>query len=139
MEVNMEGTFYHGSGNLFPKIERRHPTNYGIPRQDRRNAIYITSDYITALAFAAMPEGKNAVGQWNGKRTVHFENPDLFDPDKEVYVYFVDISEIPGDKVFPGDEGEIVVDVDEITPVRIEKHKAGEVSQYYSIIKGENK
>ncbi|MFH1894642.1 MAG: hypothetical protein ABH813_01955 [Patescibacteria group bacterium] len=126
--------WYHGSGNLFPKIERRHPTDYGIPRQDRKNAIYMASDRITALGFAAMPDGKNAIGQEDdGRRTVHFENPDLFDPDKEVYVYLVDISKIPGDKIFPGDEGEIAADVDEITPVKIERHKAGEISQYYSI------
>jgi hypothetical protein len=131
----MEGTFYHGSGNLFPKIKRRHPTNYGIPREDRIPAIYLTSDYIMALGFAAMTEGKNSIGtDDHGKREVHFENPELFDPDKEVYVYFVDISKIPGDKIFPGDEGEIVVDLDEILPVKVEKHKAGEISQFYSII-----
>jgi hypothetical protein len=124
---------YHGSGNLFPKIERRQPTDYGIPRQDRKDAIYMTSDHVTALGFAAMPDGKNAIGQEDGKRTVHFENPDLFNPDKEVYVYCVDISKIPGDKIFPGDEGEVVVDLDEILPDKVERHKAGEISQYYSI------
>lgn len=125
--------WYHGSKNLFPNLIRQKawgPT--GTPKKESLNMIYLTPDFAFALVSAARPEGITEVN--HNERTVHFENPDKFDPDREVYIYFVDSSKIPDDKKIWIDKWQIAVDLDEIEPDKVETHKAGEVSQYYSIV-----
>ena len=79
---------------------------------------------------AARPEGITDV--YNDRRLVHFENPDKIDPKREVYIYFVNPSRIPDDKKIIIDEWQVAVDLDKITPDKVEKHEAGEFWQYYT-------
>lgn len=124
--------WYHGSRWLFSKIERRHPVDLdGNPKEGGFKAVYITSDIGTALAFAARPEGVSNID--HEKRTIHFENPHLFEPEREIYIYHIDISSIPEERMILINKWQVAV-FDEIIPVKVEKYKAGEVTKYYRII-----
>jgi hypothetical protein len=120
--------WYHGSREKFNTLKRHHAVApEGAPPEERLNVIYL--DF--ALAMAAGPQG-GLTEISHGTKTIFFEN--TFDPEKEVYIYFVDPSKIPEQKKIFIDEWQIAADIDEITPDKVERHKAGEVSQYYSII-----
>ena len=124
---------YHGSKRLVSTLKRQKAWGPpGTPKEESLNMIYLTPDFAFALVSAARPEGVTTVN--HNERTVHFENPEKFDLEREVYVYVIDMSKIPEDKIIQIDELQIAVDLDEIVPVEVKKHKAGEVSQYYSII-----
>ena len=120
----MKAQWYHGSRWLFSKIERRHPvTPDGKPKDGGFEAVYLTVDFGTALAFAARPQGRGWIDF--PKRTLRLEYPDSFDPDAEVYIYFVDLSTMPEEKILRIDEWQVAVFGD-IEPVKIGRHKAGE-------------
>lgn len=124
--------WYHGARWLFSKIERRHPvTPEGKPKNGSFKAVYLTCDFGTALAFAARPEGVSNIN--HEKRTIQFENPHLFEPDREIYIYFVDLSQILEERIIWINKWQVAV-LDDIKPVKVERYKAGEVSKYYSII-----
>jgi len=129
--------WYHGSKKKLNALKRQQSWGPpGTPKEESLNMIYLTPDFAFALVSAARPEGITEVN--HNERTVHFENPEKFDPELEVYIYFVDPSKISDDKKTWIDKWQIAVDLDEIKPDKVETHKAGEVSQYYSII-GEKK
>ena len=130
---------YHGSRFLQKKLKRQQAyAPAGRPSEEGLNAIYLTQDFAFALVSGARPEGITEVN--HDDRTVHFENQDKFDSNMDVYIYVVDSSQIPEDKkiqvVINGkiDNTQIAVDLDEIEPLRVERHKAGEVFQYYKVI-----
>lgn len=126
--------WYHGSRWLFSKIETRQPVNpNGKPKEGSLEAVYLTSDFGTALAFAARPEGVSKID--HERRTIRFENPDLFDSEREVYIYFVDLSQIPEERIIRVSPWQVVV-LEEIEPVKVERHKAGEVRKYFNIVEG---
>jgi len=104
----------------------------GTPAQESLNVIYFTPDFAFALSCVASPEGINEVN--HGEKTVRLENPEKFDPEKEVYVYVIDPSKIPDEKKILVDQFQVAVDLDEVVPDRVEIHKAGELLQCYSII-----
>lgn len=113
---------YHGSKRLVPMLKRSQAWGPpGTPKKESLDMIYFTQDFAFALVSAARPEGI-------------FENPNKFEPEKEVCIYMVDPSKIPDDKKILVDEWQVAVDLDEIKPDKVERHKSGEVSQYYSII-----
>jgi len=123
---------YHGSRVSVPKLERRQPvTRDGQPKKGSFFAVYATPDFGTALAIGGRPDGLTVTDE--EKRTLKFEDPNLFNPDMEVYIYFIDISEIPEEKIVRINEFQVAV-LDEVVPAKVEKHKAGEVLNYYSII-----
>lgn len=125
--------WYHGSKVLVSVLKRKQAWGPpGAPKEESLNMIYLAPDFAFALVSAARPEGITEVN--HKERTVHFENSDKFDPEKEVYIYMVDPSKIPDDKLCWIDRWQIGVDLDEIKPDKVETHKSGEVSQYYSII-----
>lgn len=123
---------YHGSDKLFSKL-RRHKASAvsGAPENEKLNMIYLTPDYDFALALAARPMGYSKID--HTRRIVSY-NLDNFDPEREVYIYVIDISKIPEDKIIKIDELQVAVDLDEIVPVEVKIHKAGEVSRHYSIV-----
>ena len=130
---------YHGSTKKISKLKRQQAfAPPGRPPKEGRNAIYLTPDFAFALISGARPEGITEVN--HDDRTIHFENPDKFDSNMDVYIYVVDSSQIPDDKkiqvVINGkiDNTQIAVDLDELEPLRVERHKAGEVFQYYNVI-----
>ena len=125
--------WYHGSKKLLSALKRKKAWGPpGTPKEESLNMIYLTPDFPFALVFAAGPKGVTEVN--HNERTVHFENPDKFDSEQEVYVYLIDPSKIPEEKKIWIDEWQVAVDLDEVIPDKVEKHKAGEVSQYYKII-----
>jgi len=125
--------WYHGSDKKFDVLKRHQAWGPpGTPAQESLNVIYLTPDFAFALSCGATPEGINEVN--HGEKTIRFENPEKFDPEKEVYVYVIDPSRIPDEKKIPIDPWQVAVDLDEITPDKVETHKSSEISQYYSII-----
>jgi len=125
--------WYHGSKKLFPVLKRKKAR--GAPADkplENLSAIYFTPDYPFALALAARTRGCTRIS-WSAK-TIQFGNPEEFDPEEEVYIYIIDPSKIPEKNKIWVDEKQVAVDLDEIEPEKVERHKAGEVSQHYSII-----
>jgi len=94
-------------------------------------AIYLTPDYAYALIMAAKPNGSTRIDTDN--KTVAFENPNLFDSQRKIYVYEVDVAEEEARKI---DGLQYVVEnIDEIKPVHKFIHKAGDIEKYYKIEK----
>ena len=124
---------YHGSKKLVSKLVRQKASApFGRPNEESLNAIYLTPDFGFALACAVGPEGVTEIDY--EERTIRFENPEKFNSERNVYIYFVDPSKIPDNKKIWIDTRQVAVDIDEIKPVKVERHKAGEISQYYGII-----
>ena len=76
------------------------------------------------------------------KHTIKFENPQLFDPEKVVYMYEFDSEAIPLENLKYIDERQsAVVGINELKPRTQIKHKAGEITKYYELTnwKPENK
>lgn len=124
---------YHGSkdGNLawIKKQQAQAGEGVEVPKDELLEAIYLTPDYGYALAMAARPEGLTNID--DQKRTIEFEDPRLFDPEKEVYVYEI---EIPDDQARKIDELQYVIEnVDEVEPITRFEHKASDVQQYYEL------
>ncbi len=130
---------YHGSDRPFKTLKRRQLTNS--PDKDkqekewkRRNAIYLSPSLAFALFFAVKPSsGMNMMSI--RKKLVYFQKLDELDPQKDVYIHVVDISDIPPEKRKWANEYELEIQLKEIKPVRIETHKAGEIFEHFQIIK----
>lgn len=123
---------YHGSKKRVAKLGRRKASSpAGRPKEEGLNAIYLAYDFGFALVCGARPEGITEID--HEARTVRFQNPAAFDPEEKVYIYFVDSSKIPEEKMTWIDQRQVVVDLDKIQPSRVEVHKAGEISKFYSI------
>ena len=126
---------YHGSKNNFASIRKNQAgkaDNIEVPENELLNAIYLTPDYGFALACAARPEGVTNIDGEN--KTITFENPDLFDPEEEVFVYEVDTEHIPKEKVIEVDDHQYaIVDIDELEVSGKFTHKAKDVQNYYEL------
>jgi hypothetical protein len=125
---------YHGSKKRLSKLTRQQAwAPPGRPNEERLNAIYLTPDFAFALVSGANPEDQ--ITEVNYKeQTIHFESPDKFNPEQTVYIYVVDSTKIPPDKQKQIDDWQVVVDLDEIEPDRVEVHKASEVYKHYKVI-----
>lgn len=122
---------YHGSKKRIRKLKKQQAWNPpGTPSEEGLNDIYLTPDFPFALVSAARPLGITEVN--HKEKTVHFENP--LNKELTVYIYIIDSEKIPPDKLRWIDEYQVIVDLDELEPDRIETYKAGEVSKYYTII-----
>ncbi|OGF29563.1 hypothetical protein A2531_00025 [Candidatus Falkowbacteria bacterium RIFOXYD2_FULL_34_120] len=126
---------YHGSPNSFDTI-RKSQAQAGdgikVPDDELLNAIYLTPNYEFALAIASMPKGATDIDE--ATRTIKFENPEAFDPEKEVYVYEIDSEAIPKENLKEVDELQIaVLNIPELKPSMKHIHKAGDVEKYYEI------
>lgn len=130
---------FHGNDRPFKTLKRRQLTtspdkDKGEKEWKRRNAIYLSYSFPFALFFAAKPSsGMNMMSIRKG--IVYFEKLDEFDPEKDVYIHVVDISDIPPEKRKWVNEYELEVQLDKIKPVRIETHKAGEIFEHFQVIK----
>tara|TARA_Y100000310_G_scaffold320806_1_gene377622 strand:+ start:447 stop:914 length:468 start_codon:yes stop_codon:yes gene_type:complete len=132
---------YHGSNRPFKILKNDQLTNS--PDKDRkererkrRNVIYLSSSFAFALFFAAKPKlGKNMMSIKRG--IVYFEKLDKLNPEEDVYIQIIDIADIPKEKRRWANEYELEVQLDEIKPVRIEIHKAGEIFEHFEVIKDE--
>lgn len=132
---------YHGSKNNFASIRKSQAgksDNIEVPENELLNAIYLTPDYGFALACAARPEGVTNIDGEN--RSIIFENPDLFEPEEEVFVYEVDIKSVPKEKVIEVDDHQYaIVDMDELSIFNKFSHKAKDVQDYYELKNWEEK
>lgn len=132
---------YHGSDSSFPTLKRRQltrsPDSDGQEREwKRRDAIFLSPSFRFALFFAAKPSsGTNRMDI--GRGIVYFEKLDELDPEKDVYIHIVDISDIPPTRRKWVNEYELEVQLDEIALVRIETHKAGEIFEHFRVVKDE--
>ena len=124
---------HHGSAQKLEKLKRKQAwAPPGRPSEEGRNAIYLTPDFACALLHGAEPEGIANIDL--RKRTVHFDTTNKFDPKQIVYVYIVDSTKIPVGKQKQINNQQVVVDLDEIVPDRVETHKASEIYQYFRVI-----
>ena len=124
---------YHGSSKKLDVLKRHKPcAPPGTPEGENLDVIYFTPEKYFAILAGAAVEGVNTID--HGEKTVCFQNPEKFNPDKIAYVYVVDSSRIPEGKKIVVDPWQIAVDVDEIMPDKVETHKAGEILNYYRIL-----
>ena len=124
---------YHGSKQSFPKLRKRKAhAPPGRPPEEALEAIYLTPDFLFALACAARPPGVSNIDLT--KRTICFENPDQFEPNETIYIYFVDPTKIPEDKKIYIDQWQVAVTEDEITPDKVETYKSGDLLKHYRVI-----
>jgi hypothetical protein len=128
---------YHGSPNSLDVIRKSQAQAGGgikVPCDELLDAIYLTPKYEFALAVASMPEGAADIDEVT--KTIKFENPDEFDPNKEVYVYEIDSESIPKESLKDIDELQVaVLNIDELKPIKKNTHKAGDVEKYYEVKK----
>ena len=124
---------YHGSKKLFPKLKKQKAyAPQGRPPEEALEAIYLTPDFLFALACAARPPGTSSIDMT--KRLISFDNPDQFEPDETVYIYFVDFTKISDDKKIYIDPWQIAVTEDEIIPDKVETYKSADLWKYYSLV-----
>ena len=67
------------------------------------------------------------------KRLISFDNPDQFDPDETIYIYYVDLTKISDDKKIYIDPWQIAVTLDEIIPDKVETYKSSDLWKYYRL------
>lgn len=124
---------YHGSKQSFPKLKKRKAhAPPGRPPEEALEAIYLTPDFLFAFACAARPPGTSNIDMT--KRFISFDNPNQFEPDETVYIYFVDLAKISDDKKIYIDPWQIAVTEDEITPDKVETYKSGDLWKYYRLV-----
>lgn len=126
---------YHGSCRQL-EVLKPHQAEAGegvsAPEGELLKAIYLTPNREFAVAMAARLEGITNIN--DESKTIEFEHPELYDPEKEVYLYIVDSDSIPKENIREIDERQYaVVDIPEIRPESVETIKAGEVEKYYEI------
>ncbi len=128
---------YHGSANelvggvLKPRQARTYDGS-NVPESELREAIYVTPDLGYAIAMAARPEGRTDIDELNHKIT--FENPERFNPEKDIYIYELDTENLPEGAVENVDEWQIALHIIEgIKPLGVRKLKAKEVIKYYEL------
>ncbi|HEU5114465.1 MAG TPA: hypothetical protein VFT82_01725 [Candidatus Paceibacterota bacterium] len=130
---------YHGSARKLKSLKRRQATageGIEVPKGELLNGIYFTPDIGFAVAIAGMPSGAAHIDET--KKTVEFENPSEFDPEKKIFVYQVDTEKLPGLHFEKVDEQQYVVTGEnEVYPESYRELKAGEVMKYYQLINWE--
>ncbi len=124
---------YHGSKQLFEKLKKQKAqAPPGRPPEEALDAIYLTPDFLFALACAARPPGTSNIDLT--ERTICFKNPDQFEPEETIYIYFVDPTKISEDKKIYIDPWQVAVIEDEITPDKVKTYKSGDLLKHYRVI-----
>jgi len=129
---------YHGSKKEHDSLEERqaqHPNPEEIPKDELEKAIYLTPDYGRAVAMGCRPRGKTNFDDIN--HIITFENPELFNPEEDIYIYEIDSERFSENELKLGENGldyvATVMDGREIVPDEIKKIKAREVLGFYEI------
>lgn len=126
---------YHGSRHRIDRLEARQAQaadGLTVPEGELLKAIYFTPDRGFAIAMGARPDGRTDINDEGHK--ISFENPDLFDPEQEIFLYSIDTESLPGGRIEQIDERQYaVLGVESITPTEIEELQAKEVEKYYEL------
>lgn len=132
---------YHGSKRKLETLKPRQATSppderaADIPKDELLNGIYLTSEFDFALAMAARPLGVTEVNVVDGKKTIKFEHPELFNPEQPIYIHEIDTAHIPKENLKQVDEKQfVVVDLKELAPLNVQEMKARELLKYYELI-----
>ena len=132
----MENILYHGSNKRFEEIRKSQAEagpGISVPDGELLNAIYLTPDFGSAVAIAAKTGGLTVID--DEKHTIVFERPEDFDPDREIYIYEIDTSQIPKENIKYVDERQVAVtEMEKITPLNVQELKAREILKYYTIL-----
>lgn len=134
---------YHGSKENFEKLKPRQAQageGIEVPKDELQKAIFLTRNYKFAVACASRPDGVSKIDNKNEK--IEFQKPEKFDPEQDVYIYWVNSENIPGENLKPvrDDKGEIdenqfaVVNTEELLPDFVERKKAIEIEKYYELV-----
>lgn len=130
---NKSNYLYHGSKQSLTKLKKRKAiAPPGRPPEEALEAIYLTPDFLFALVCAARPPGTSNIDLI--RRIISFQYPDQFKPDETIYIYLVDPTSIPEEKKVHIDPWQIAVTEDEITPVKIETYKSGDLLKHYTVV-----
>ena len=132
---------YHGS-KISPEqlrgglIEPQQATTYegsNVPESELQRTIYTTPDLGYAIAMAARPDNSNT--KINDElHEINFSNPELFDPNQEIYIYEIETDNFPEASVKQIDKWQIDLAVKEgVKPDGVRKMKAKEVMNYYEL------
>lgn len=128
---------YHGSafqldgGVLQPRQANTYEGS-GVPESELRNAIYTTPSLEYAIAMAVRPPGRTEIDTVNHKIT--FDNPQEFNPEKDIYIYEFDLDNIPKDSIEQVDELQIALHLTKgLKPEGVMNFKAKEVMNYYEL------
>lgn len=126
---------YHGSGHkldILTPQQAQAGEGVSVPEGELLKAIYFTPNRESAIAMAARPEGLTKIN--DEEKTIEFEHPELFDLEKEIYLYAIDSDSIPKENIRQIDSWQYaVVDLPEIKPESVEVLRAGEVERYYEL------
>ena len=125
---------YHGSRIKLDTLKARQATTAddpkSLPEGELLHAIYLTPNFEFALAMGARPYGRTQID--NNKST--FENPELFDPNSDVYIYEFDDSKIEAKNLRKVDEKQYaVIGVEQLIPTNIQHLKSRELLKYYEL------
>ena len=132
----MENILYHGSNKRFEEIRKSQAEagqGISVPDGELLDAVYLTPDFGFAVAMAAKTGGLTEID--DEKHTIVFERTEDFDPDKEVYIYEIDASQIPEENIRYVDERQIAItEMERITPLNVQELKAREILKYHTIL-----
>lgn len=126
---------YHGSGRKLDVLEARQAQkadDISVPENELLKAIYLSPEYDLAVAIAAQPHGKAEIN--DKEKTIEFENPHLFNPEKEIFIYEIDTNDIPKENLVEVEKGKQYAIVGmKVKPISVEELKAEEVLKYYKL------
>jgi hypothetical protein len=126
---------YHASTHELSSLKSQQATkgSVDVPEAELQNGIYLTPHYDFALAMGSRPE--NSGTQLDEvTRKITFEKPELFDPNKEVFIYVVETDSLPIENVKYIDENQYIIKgLPEVIPNEVQKVKAEEVFKYYEL------
>ncbi len=126
---------YHGSKEhvTYIKSNEARKGSEDVHGNELHEGIYLSPDYGFAVAMAIVPEKGET--EFNERtKTITLENPELFNPEEDIYVYTVYQEDVPADKLVHVDEEQyVVVDTKDIKPYTTEKLTSRDVLKYYTI------
>lgn len=129
---------YHGSSKRLWSLKNRQAESKAessVPDGDLFRGIYLTPIFEVAIAMAARPNGVTQMEKVGDQRTIAFEKPESFNPNKKVFVYVVGSAKIPADNLKKiNDEQYVIVGIDKIKPDSVEKRKSSDIFRYFQLV-----
>ncbi len=126
---------YHASTQELASLKPQQATkgSVDVPETELQNGVYLTPHYDFALAMGSRPENSGTRLD-EVERKITFEKPELFDPNKEVFIYVVETDLLPKENVEYIDENQYIIKgLAEVIPNEVQKVKAEEILKYYEL------